>query len=73
MLEPAADAVMVKSMVTDSPGYYTLLFGLIIRVCLAIYTGLHDVGFADGTVFYFDVPGPKGHGRPLFDFESLGY
>ena len=40
-------------------------------VCLTLDAQVHDVVAADGAVVHHDVPGPQGHGVPLFHLKPL--
>jgi len=69
--EPSGDAVEVKGVVTDAPGYRALLTRSGCLICLALDAEIHDVVAADGAVVDDDVPGPESDGVPFLHFESL--
>ncbi len=71
LFEPSSDAVMVEGVIADSPGDDAFFGRLLVLIGLTIYTRLHYMALADGTVFDFDIPGPQGNRGPLFDFESF--
>lgn len=69
-LQPARDAMEVKSMVTHSPSHCALLRGDWSLISLAFNAKIHDVVAADSAIVDHDVPSPKSDGIPLFDFKS---
>ena len=71
LFKPSSNAVMMESMIANSPRNNALFGWLLILVGLTIDAWLHNVTFANGAVFYFDVPWPESYSSPFFDFESL--
>lgn len=56
--KPSRYTVKVKGVVTDPPGYCTLLTGSRGLVSLTLNTGVHDMVPTDGTVVHYNVPSP---------------
>jgi len=71
-LQPSADAVEMKGVVTNTPGHGALLARRAGLIRLALDTQVHDMIPANSAVVHHNIPCPERDRIPLLDLKPLG-
>jgi len=70
-LQPTANAVEVKCVVTHTPSNCAFLTGLTCLISLTLNTKIHNMVPADSTVINYNIPGPQSNSIPFLDLKPL--